>query len=399
MTDHLPPPSPPARSPEGEPSLGVALGLLTAVRLVVTTGHRLVYPFLPAIARGVGIPFEQAGVLVSARNLAGLATPLVVSTAGRGERRRRLLVAALVLFAIGAAVTAATGVVGGVLVGFVTMGLAKPAFDVAAQSYLADRTPYRQRARVLGTLELTWAGSLLLGAPAVGWLIDRLGWEAPFWVIAALGVAAIVALRWTLAHDDIDAERPEPEPLRLDRGGVGLLVALGVTSLAAEITFVVFGAWMEVQFGLTLLALGAASTVIALAELSGSTSVLVFADRLGKRRTVIVGIALATLGFASLPLAGSVTTGLGAFAVGLLGFELTIVAAIPLATELHPGARSRYLAWFVVAIGVGRTVGAGIGPALFERLGIGAPAAIAVVMNLVALAIVVAVVTERRDQG
>jgi MFS transporter, DHA1 family, inner membrane transport protein len=393
--DPAPPPPPGTAEPGGSPRLSHALGLLVAVRMAVNTGHRFVYPFLPAIARGIGIPLEQAGLLVSARNLAGLATPIVVTTAGRGERRRRLLVAGLVLFAAGAAAAAWFGVFAGVLVGFVAMGVAKPVFDVAAQSFLADRSPYERRARILATLELTWAGSLLIGAPAAGWLIDRYTWEAPFWVVSGLAVASILAIRWLLGDDADDDLRPAAAPLRLRPGSWGLLVTMAATSFSAESTFVVFGAWMEVDFGLTLLALGAASTVIALAELTGSSSVLAFADRMGKRRTVAVGIGLGTLGWAAMLVAGELAVALGAFAVGLLGFELTIVAAIPLASEIHPRARARYLALLVVAVGVGRTVGAAIGPPLFSALGITGPALVAVAGNVLGLAVLLVTVHER----
>jgi len=143
-----------------------ALVFLAGARLVLNTGYRFVYPFLPVIARGLGIPFTQAGLLVSARWVTGLATPAAVRFLGRSERRHRLLAAGLTLFATGAAVTAATGVFAGALIGFIFLGLGKPVFDVAAQAYLSDRTPYRMRARYLGVIELTWASSLLVGAPA-----------------------------------------------------------------------------------------------------------------------------------------------------------------------------------------------------------------------------------------
>lgn len=375
-------------------SLRAALALLTVVRLAVNTGHRFIYPFLPAIARGVGIPLEHAGLLVSARNLAGMATPLVVATAGRGERRRRLAVVGLALFAFGAAVTAATGVFVGALVGFIAMGLAKPVYDVAAQSYLADRTSYARRARAIAAFELTWAASLLLGAPAAGWLIQRAGWRAPFWAVALLAALGAVAVHRLLVADEHRTVTPAARRLDLDRSSLALLTVIAVTSLGAETTFVVFGAWLEDSFGLTLLALGGASTAIALAELGGSSSVLAFADRIGKRRVVGLGTGLAAIGFAIIPFTDGVAAGLGALALGLFGFELTIVAGIPLATEVRPGARSRYLALLVVAVGIGRTIGAALGPVLFTTFDIGAPAAVSVAANLLGLVIILGIVTE-----
>ncbi len=81
------------------------VAVLAAIRLVVNTAQRFVYPFLPAIARGLGISLERAGILVSARWFAGLATPVAVGWVGRGERRVRLAVFGMSLFAVGAALT------------------------------------------------------------------------------------------------------------------------------------------------------------------------------------------------------------------------------------------------------------------------------------------------------
>ena len=60
-------------------SLGPSIAFLALTRLAVNTAHRFVFPFLPAITRGLGISLEQGGVLMSARSLAFVATPAVVA--------------------------------------------------------------------------------------------------------------------------------------------------------------------------------------------------------------------------------------------------------------------------------------------------------------------------------
>ena len=224
--------------------LAVSIGYLTGTRLVFNTAWRFVYPFLPAISRGLGVSLERAGLLVSARSIAGMATPLVVATVGRGERRRRIVTVTLALFVVGASVTAATGAFTGALVGFVLIGLAKPSFDVAAHAYIADRVPYRRRARALSILELTWAGGLLVGAPVTGWMIDRLDWRAPFWAFAALGIVAVLLLRPAL-DPDTGGDGTAAEPFRLTRPAAALLASVFFFNLGAETTIVVFGAWLE----------------------------------------------------------------------------------------------------------------------------------------------------------
>jgi len=386
-------------SDEAPTPLTGALAFLVGARLVLNTGYRFVYPFLPVIARGIGIPLTQAGLLVSARWITGLATPATVRILGRGERRKRLIVAGLALFATGAAVTAATGVFVGAVVGFVLLGLGKPAYDVAAQAYLADRTPYRLRARYLGVIELTWAGSLLLGAPVAGWLIAGWGWAAPFWAIVLLSVLALVATRWVIEPDAQSTETVRPK-LALDRSALALLAAIGLFSGGSEVMFVVFGAWLEDGFGLSLLALGAAGVLVAVSELAGEGSTLVWTDRIGKRRSVAIGLVISALAYVLLAVTNAnLTAGLASMALALAGFEFTIVSTFPLASELRPLARTRFLALLSVGMGLGRAAGASIGPFLYEQSGLTANTAVAAAANVMALVLLIVWVREAKPEG
>lgn len=375
-----------------------ALAFLTAERLVMNTAFRFVYPFLPAIARGLGVPLEAAGYLVSARWAAGLATPVIQRAAGRGEARRSLIVTGCLLFIAGCAVTALSGVYVGALVGFVLIGLAKPAYDIASQAYVADRVPYERRARYLSVFELTWALALLVGAPLAGWMISRGAWYTPFWAFAALTVVAVV-----LVPRFIDSDRREDgtsrQKVRFERAGVVFLVVAALFTLAAELMFVVFAAWLESAFGLTLAALGGTAMLIGLAELAGEGATLAFTDRIGKRRAVVIGLAISATGFALLvPAENSLAIGVGLLAVALFGFEFTIVSSIPLATELQPQSRTRFLAWMVVAMSAGRGTGAAVGPLLFGATGLAGPALAAVAADVAAAVLIIAFVHEQAQR-
>lgn len=372
-------------------SFGVAIAFLTATRLVVNSAHRFVFPFLPAISRGLGISLAQGGLLMSARSIAFVATPAIVASAGRGERRVRLGIWALGMMSVGALITAATGVYAGALVGFILLGLGKPSFDAAAQSYIADRTPYERRARYMSILELTWAGGLLVGAPLAGWLIDRFGWEAPFWLVGVLFAITMLAAP-ALLEADIPQDHSARSRLSLDHTGWALLIAAALFSFAAETTFIVFGAWLEGGFGLSLAALGLASTLIALAEMTGEGAVLAFADRVGKLRMVAWGLGVSAIGYATFaPASTSLPLGLAVLAATFVAFEITIVSTIPLASELAPGARSRYLALLMVALGIGRGIGDLVGPALFTWQGIPANALMSAAGAIAALAVILSI--------
>jgi len=365
----------------------------------MNTAYRFVYPFLPVIARGLGVPLEQAALLVSVRHVSGLATPAVARAMGHGELRRRLITMGLLLFVAGSAVTALTSLYVGALLGFALLGLAKPVFDVSAQAYISDRVPYQRRARHLAVFEFTWAGALLVGAPATGWLISRTDWATPFWVFGVLSVAAIL-----LVPRFVDADHPTPHTLsvnrRFGRSGIAFLAVAGFFSLASEMIIVVFGAWLENSFGLSLAALGGAAFLIGASELAGEGATFGFTDRIGKRRAVIVGLTVSAMAFALLiPVRNEMVLGLAMLGIALFGFEFTIVSSIPLASELVPQARAKYLAWMVVAMSLARGIGAAVGPILFRSFGLSGPALAAVAADILALALLVALVSERHGDS
>ena len=47
------------RNGRGDAGLRTQIVAFTLARLVLNTGHRMVYPFLPAIARGVGVRWKR----------------------------------------------------------------------------------------------------------------------------------------------------------------------------------------------------------------------------------------------------------------------------------------------------------------------------------------------------
>lgn len=367
---------------------------LSGARLILNTTHRFVYPFLPAIARGLGVPLEQAALLISVRHFAGLATPATNNLVGQGERRRRLITTGLALFIAGCAVTALSGLYVGALVGFAFLGLAKPVFDVSSQAYISDRVPYERRARYLASFEFTWSISLLVGAPLTGWLISKTDWATPFWVFGLIGAAAILLLPRFIEADNRHASAETPSS-GLGRPALAFLIVVGLFTMAAEIIFVVFAAWLENSFAVSVAVLGGAAFLIAAAELAGEGGTFAFTDRIGKRRAVMVGLVVSMAGYGALSFASSnMAAGLALIGLAMFGFEFTIVSSFPLASELVPASRGRYLGWLVFALGVGRGIGAALGPALYSSFDLAGAAVAAMAANALALTVIA---TQLRD--
>jgi predicted MFS family arabinose efflux permease len=383
-------------APANSTRLRVELPALTAARTALNTAIRMVYPFLPRIARGLGVDLEAIALIVTARSGLGLFGPVFGSLADRRGRKNAILIA-LALFTAAMSLVFVWPSYPALFVGLLLGGVSKLIFDSAMQAYIGDRVDYRRRGLAIAVTELAWSGAFLIGVPVIGWLIARTGqWYAPFPLLAAWGLLAGVLLWRVLPGDANDAGQRSPLPfmrgVRLILSHRSALAGLAIgllISLGNEVVMIVFGAWMENSFGLEVAALGAASAVIGVAELVSEGAVGGFVDRVGKRRAVAIGIITNAAACVLLPVLGFGVEGalVGLF-VFFLTFEFALVSAIPLMTELVPDARATLMAGNLAAHSAGRMIGALAGPPLFT-LGLLANGIAAAGINLLALVVLV----------
>ncbi len=355
------------------------LGVILLSRIALNLQFRVVYPFLPAISRGLGIPLETAGLLLAVRSLVSMGSPLYGALADR-RGRRPLMLAGLVALIAGALLVGVAPGLAVALAAFALLGFSKAAYDPAAQAYLGDAVPYERRGRVLGIIELSWSLSWFIGVPVAGFLIAASGWRSVFWFIAGLGGVALLA-SWRLCRDcgrgaaNRPVARTAPRPWRLPAWFTfRVLLVLAVSFLvilANEFVFIVYGIWLETNFGLTVMALGVASLVISLAELLAETASAGMVDRLGKRRAVLGGLIAHLLSYLLLlRLAGTLGGALTGVFLMFLTFEFTVVAIIPLVSELAPEARGAVLALNLAVMALARVIGALLGPRLWAAGGL-----------------------------
>lgn len=362
-----------APTTRGRPPTRLRFQLLafSATRAVVNSGYRMVYPFLPVFARGLGVELQALAWVVTARSLLGAASPFLGSVADVRGRKWAMLVS-LALFVGGFLLVPVRPVYAVFFGAMLAASIGKLIFDPAMQAYLGDRVEYGRRGLAIAITEVGWSAASLIGIPIIGWLIARQGWQAPFPWLAALAAGAMVLL-WRLLPPD----PPGGGPRSSMRAGfelvakhppavAGLSVGL-LTSMGNEAVNIMYGVWMEQAFGLQVAALGAATAVIGLAELSGEGAVAGLSDRLGKRRLVSMAIALNALAsFALIGLGRSLAGALVGLFLFYLTFEVVIVGAIPLMTQVLPGARATVMAGNVAGLSLGRAAGAALGPLLFS---------------------------------
>jgi MFS transporter, DHA1 family, inner membrane transport protein len=355
----------------------------------------MVYPFLAAFARGLGVDITLLSYTLTARAVTGTFGPFAAILADKRGRKFGILFG-VGMFTLGAALVALWPSFPAFVAALLLTTLGKYIFDPSLIAWLGDRVPYERRGRVLAVTEFGWSLAFILGVPLVGFLIARRGWNSPFQMFAILGIIIFITLSLLLPKDAPPLESgslslslpSSPSSFRLALAAPHVLagLALGLCMSAANETVnLIFGVWLEDAFGLQIAALGAASAVIGLSELGGEGLVAAFVDRLGKPRAVALGLVVNSLAALALPAAGR--TEVGAL-IGLfffyISFEFTLVSSIPLMSELLPSARATVMALNVAALSLGRALGALTGPQ-FYRLDFPAVALGAVLFNLLAL--------------
>ena len=362
-------------------------------RLILNTSRRFAYPFASALSRGLGVPLAAITSLIAVNQVTGVLSP-VFGPLGDRWGYRVMMLAGLAMLTGGMLVGGLLPAYGVVLLGLFLAGLGKSVFDPALHAYVGERVPYQRRGRAIGMLEFSWAGSALLGIPLIGLLIERLGWRAPFFVLGGLGLLSIVALRALIPSDRHQQRGAENLPgfrevwrqLSKERAALGALGFGLLISAANDNLFVVYGVWLESSFGLTIAVLGAATTVIGLAELLGEGLTASIADRLGLKRAIAAGSILSALSYILLPLVGrTLPLALIGLFITFLTFEFTIVTAISLFTEILPAARATMMSSSVAAISIGRVIGALVGGPVWLAGGMLATGFVSAAVSVLAL--------------
>jgi predicted MFS family arabinose efflux permease len=373
------------------PSLQIIL--LTLCRLLIFTAQRFAYPFSMVLSRGLGVPLQSITLLISFSSATTLLGPIIGPISDR-HGYKRMILAALIMLTVGMLLGGIFAYYPLMFLTFFLIGLGRSTMHPATQAYVSDRVPYGRRGMVIGLLEVSYAGSALIGIPLIAISIDQINWRAPFFIFSLGALIGFIIIRITLDEDhDIHSHQTSYnlyrdlwKPVIKERSSLGMVVFFFFSCMASENIFVVYGPWLETSFGLNVLALGLSTTVIGLAELCGAILSALSSDRIGLKRTIIVGQIIVLVSYAIIPMLQlSIETVLAGLFIIFFTFEFTIVTSISLATELLPGQRATMMACLLAASGLGRSLGALIGIPLWLGGGIRATSGISVALCILGL--------------
>ena len=283
-----------------------AVPVVLAAVVIDVIGFGIVMPVLPALVTQLGhLELEAAtrvaGWLLAVFAVAQFFAGPVLGHLGDRFGRRPVLIAAMLGFSLDYLLMAWAPTLAWLFVGRAIAGITGATFGPAG-AVIADVTPPQKRASVFGLLGAAFGVGIIVG-PALGGLVASFGTRAPFVVAAALAALNAVAMAWLLP-ETLDASHRRPFRLR-DAHVVGafrplfhagnatpLLLAWFLWQLGGVVYPSTWAFWASIRFGWNATAIGWSLAWVGfltvIVQLAVTRRVV---ERLGERRTAIVGLA------------------------------------------------------------------------------------------------------------
>lgn len=376
-----PPPAP------GPQALGSTRRVLMLGNFVIGCGVMVVGGTLNDLARSLQVSVAVAGQLIAIAAVVMAVGAPALAVWVSGWDRRRLLVGALLWYAVGHGLCALMPDYGHLWpVRALTM-LAAAVFTPQAAAAIGHMAPPPQRGRSITTVFLGWAFASVLGMPLNAWIGETYGWRAAMAFVAVLSLGAAL-----LVHRRMPAGiQPPGLSLRAWRGVIAnpvLMAMVGVTALAGAGQFTVFSYFAPYFRDVLQATPGQLALIFGWFGLWGLTGNLVLSrtvDRVGPHRAVAWLVGLIVLSMALWPLG----RGLGLTLLVLVPWGLSCMASNS-AQQARLGHVAPLLAPALMALNtsaiyVGQAVGAATGGWLVARSGYGGLHWVGLVMVAAAL--------------
>ncbi len=385
-----------------------------SAKLLIDTTIQLFNPYLTMIAAGVGISAVSMGGLVALRGLMGLSAPAIGTIADRVGYKKVMQVS-LFLSGLGMMLSGFSENVIFFAVGMILTGIGQAGYTPNLHAYLSSRLPYEKRARGIGIVEYAWALAGIGGLFLVGFLIEEFSWRTPFKLFGALLIfAAFIYSTLPGNHSDKKNQLPDRKAAKLNiplhrrihrfldlgpnaRSAWGTIIIQGLNLFAIMHVMIIHGGWLEKEYGLSPTNLGSIAVIFGVADLIASIYVSIAVDRIGKKKSVAIGVAGMIVGYILMPF---LNTGLYLAVFGLIipriFFEFATVSNLALISEQVPEQRGKVLSLSTTFGLIGITIASALGPITYYSTGVTGLAAVSFFAGLISFIIVILIVKDKR---
>ncbi|RNB90462.1 MFS transporter [Brevibacillus fluminis] len=279
--------------------------ILAIASFVVGTVELIIGGTLDMIARDLSVSLSAAGQLITVFSLSFAITAPILLHLTRQVERKKLYLACLSVFFLSNVFAALSPSYLVLLLARIVAASSGSLLVILSITIAAGIVQPAYRGRAIGVIFMGISGSLVLGVPLGMMLGNLYGWRAPFWLIAALSIVAMVCLGLFLPK----VSTPDPVPLKQQ-----LAALKNVKIISAHFTpffmltghltlYAYFTPFLQQTMGLSAGWLSITYFLFGIAAVMGGGIGGWLSDKWGATRSIITIISLFAVIMAFLPLA------------------------------------------------------------------------------------------------
>ena len=185
-----------------------ALLALALCAFSIGTTELVIVGLLPEVASDLEVSIPAAGLLVTGYALGVVFGGPILTAATIKLPKKMLLIGLMGVFVAGNVLAALAPGYEVLMVGRVVSSLAHGAFFGVAIAATARLVPAEKRGKAIGLVVTGLTVSTMTGVPLGTILGQQLGWQAAFWMVAAVGAAGVLGITLLVPKDRGEA-RPE----------------------------------------------------------------------------------------------------------------------------------------------------------------------------------------------
>lgn len=312
----------------------IMLAVLFLARTAIALQFQTVASSGPFLLEALAIDFASLGLLIGLYMLPGVVIALPGGVLGQRFGAKRVVLAGLIMMAIGGAMMGLTSSYPSVAAGRLISGTGAVLFNVMVTKMIADWFAGREIVTAMGMLVSSWPFGLAIGLIVFGPLAAAYGWRAVMHIGAVSSLAALVLV--ALLYRDPPGMQPTDAAARFSLDltrhewlTVSIAGTIWALSNAGFIVLVSFAPALFTERGFTL---AEASGIVSLIGWTLIPSIPLWsmtAERLRRPNLIMHGTFIVTaLAIAALPFAGWYVIPLAAIIV-FNGAPPGLVMALP----------------------------------------------------------------------